>query len=363
MKLTVFAIAAFLATSPAVAAENTHWRFETSMKFDALCLTGVMGDDPYYVRHYQAQHDALAARLTPQAREAYRRIVVRTKADKDIATAWLALVFSATDAQTLPQMIAATEHPDAMKRKLQASRYWQDASWERFEALRPDILTILKWLRDIDFPAYWQTDAEPGLKDVIAEVQPQFESANVVPWVEQVLGRKLDSDEITVVAARYCRPHGIRITGARFLIDPTLVKIVGIGVVGGTSVHEMLHPPFDSADSRIQHAIAAVRNDPFIRVHYDGHNPAFGYNTFEGYFNEDSTQALDQVINEQLGFRKATPVERWKNADDGMHVLAWALYTLMKQEDFLASGDYPTFLDRMVREGKLASGKIEGLAR
>ncbi|MBP8246271.1 MAG: hypothetical protein KAX56_05345 [Phenylobacterium sp.] len=251
-----------------------------------------------------------------------------------------------------------------MKARLQASRFWDADSWARFEALRPEILTMLRWYRDIDFPVYWRVDAEAPVKAALVEIAPQLEQTGVVPLVEQVLGRRLDTGEIHVVATRYCRPHGIRVTGDRFLTDSTYPKDRVLSIVGGTSVHEMLHPPFDPKDPRVLRAIEVARRDPFVQARFKDHNPSFGYNTIEGLFDEDSTQALDQIINERIGFafKGGDAGERWRKADDGLHVMAAAIYVLMKQEKFLESGqDYVTFLDRMVREGRLAPGKIEAL--
>jgi hypothetical protein len=343
---------------------KTQWSFTPSMPLDALCLAGVLADDPFYVPYYEKQHEELGRKLTPAAREAFKRITARAKADGDIATAWLTTLYSAADPETLPQLIAAAEHPERMKARLKATPYWDDAAWKRFEDLRPDILTVVRWFRDIDFPAYWREDAEKPIKAALVEIQPELQKADVVPLVEQVLGRKLDTGEIRVVATRYCRPHGIRLVGDRFITDPTYPKDKVLAITGGTSVHELLHPPFDPKDPRILKAIAIAQNDPFVQSRFQGHNPSYGYNTIEGLFDEDSTQALDQIINEKIGFafHGGDPAQRWVKSDEGLHVLAAALYTLMKQERFLESGDnYPNFVDRMVREGKLAVGRIEPL--
>jgi len=367
MKRSVLALclaASTLCAGQVRAAGRTHWVFEPSMKFDALCLAGVLADDPFYLRYYGKQHDELSARLTPEARAAFKNITAKYKAAGAIATASLALVMSASDAETLPELIAALEHPEAIKARFQATRFWDQGAWIPFEAARPDLITVLKWYQDIDFPAYWRADAEAPVRAAIESLRPQLETADVVPLIEQVLGRRLDTGDIQVVATRYCRPHGIRVTGDRFLTDPTYPKAVVLGIVGGTSVHEMMHPPFDPKDPRIVNAIAILRQDPFVQSRFVGHDPSFGYNTFEGYFDEDSVQALDQVINERVGFvfQGGDPAARWRRADNGLHVLAAAIYTLMKQEKFLESGeDYTTFLDRMVREGRLAPGKIEAL--
>ena len=89
------------------------------------------------------------------------------------------------------------------------------------------------------------------------------------------------------------------------------------------------------------------------------HNPSFGYNSLEGFTEEDCVQALDQIINEKLGIAIDAKV-RWKQSDDGMHVLAIALYTLMKEQNFGNSGEnFRDFLIGNIENGKLLNSNIE----
>jgi hypothetical protein len=89
------------------------------------------------------------------------------------------------------------------------------------------------------------------------------------------------------------------------------------------------------------------------------HDPAFGYNSFEGVLNEDSTSALDQIVSERLGFAR-DPAERWQSVDDGMHMLAAALYHLMKEDEFAErGGNYPEWLDSVVDRGLLTPAEVK----
>ncbi|MBN2834390.1 MAG: hypothetical protein JXR48_05425, partial [Candidatus Delongbacteria bacterium] len=82
------------------------------------------------------------------------------------------------------------------------------------------------------------------------------------------------------------------------------------------------------------------------------HNPAFGYNTLEGYLEENCVRAMDQIINEDAK-------TRWKENDDGMHVFAAALYYVMKHKNFYDSGMGITeFLYKEVTDGGLTKGNI-----
>ncbi|NEX94287.1 hypothetical protein [Caulobacter sp. 17J65-9] len=353
--------AALLIATPTTA--QTRWRLEPSLKYDALCLTGVLADDPFYVTHYEKERAELDGRLTPQAHAAFKRVHEAFKADGALAGPWLALAYSASDAETLDEMIAATEKPAAMRAAFARTTYWDDGAWQRFERLRPDLLIMLRWYRDSGFETYWAQRAGGPSQARARELAPKLAAADVVPTIERAIGRKLESDEITVYATRFCRPHGIRITGTRFLTDVMYGDDRVMAIIGATAIHEMMHPPFDPKDPRVKALIELLRQDPFVFGRWQAHDPKYGYNSFEGYVDENMVKALDQLIGEQVGIVYFTDADqRWAQADDGMHVLAGAIYQLMKRENFLAGDEDATaFLDRMAREGKLAPGRIEPL--
>jgi hypothetical protein len=93
------------------------------------------------------------------------------------------------------------------------------------------------------------------------------------------------------------------------------------------------------------------------------HNASFGYNTLAGLEEEDSVQALEQIIAERYGMG-GDPRAYWRMQDDGIHVFSIALYSLMKEQKFDGSREsFPVFLKRQLRSGALANGQIEKLNR
>jgi hypothetical protein len=125
-----------------------------------------------------------------------------------------------------------------------------------------------------------------------------------------------------------------------------------------------MHPPFNLAhDHELKEALDSLRADAFLMDRINNHNSSFGYNSFEGFVEEDCVQALEQLINEKLRV-EVEARRRWKENDDGMHVLAVALYSLMKHENYDGEKeDFREFLLRMIRSGKLETGKLKPLYR
>jgi hypothetical protein len=131
-------------------------------------------------------------------------------------------------------------------------------------------------------------------------------------------------------------------------------------IVLRNAVHEMMHPPFDLAgDNELRNALFTFKSDEFLMDRILNHDPAYGYNSFEGFIEEDCVQALEQIINERMGI-EIDPHRRWKESDGGMHVFAVALYRVMKEENFNEKGEpFRDFLVRMIQSEKLAPGKLK----
>src|SRR5262249_20808229 len=156
----------------------------------------------------------------------------------------------------------------------------------------------------------------------------------------------------------YSEPHGIKITGTRFLTHYSYP----FRIVLHNAIHEMMHPPYDLAhDPGLKAALESLKADQFLMNKVERHDASFGYNTLAGLEEEDCVQALEQIIAEQFDMG-GDPRKYWREQDEGIHVLAVALYSLMKKEHFDGSREaFPAFLARQIRSGALSNGGIERL--
>ncbi|MCI0354639.1 MAG: hypothetical protein L0099_06320 [Acidobacteria bacterium] len=157
----------------------------------------------------------------------------------------------------------------------------------------------------------------------------------------------------------FAKPHGIRITGLRFLTN------VGWSnqIVISNAVHEMMHPPLDVTSREVHAAIEELYRDPILKKAFDEHDPAFGYNSFPGYVDEDSVKALEQLITEKMGIAQ-NPVQRFRESDKGMHVLAAVLYEVLKESGFpQGSSSYERTFVELVRSGKINPARVDSVYR
>lgn len=337
--------------------DSTNWEIHPSFKYDTFCFINIMTGDQFYLDQYQSEYDKFKNDLTPEVSQSLANLKKVIKENNgNIVSAWLCLYYSAVGAETLSEIKFSTENISELKENFQKSPYYSDKNWAVFESVNTDIKIVLNWLDEIKFEKYWNEYIYSKVSDTINSIKNNLYKYNIVGITEEHLGQKLTSDSITVYMLYYSRPHGIKITGTRFLTDIAWPFEILIR----TASHEMMHPPFDlKNDTLLLSKIELLKNESFFMEKVLNHNPSFGYNSLEGFTEEDCVQALDQIINEKLGIA-TDPKKRWKESDDGMHVLAIALYNIMKEDSY--NSENITFRDYLIKNidnGKLLNGNIE----
>jgi hypothetical protein len=340
---------------------TTDWDLRPSFVFDTLCALNFLSGDKYYLEFYQPDYDRLFPQLRPEERAAFVSLKRRIKDQNGgIISAQLALYFSATDAETLEDMIRVVKDSSAMQRSLKATPYYSDDGWKVYEESRGDLEAAFRALKRIHFEADWEKLVRPKIDKSRAAIAQDLPKYNVIPRIEAVLGSPRPSNKITVYLLYYSQPHGIKITGTRFLTHYSYP----FRIVLRNAIHEMMHPPYDLVhDADLRASLQSLRADAFLMGKVEHHDRSFGYNSLEGLEEEDCVQALEQILAEPLGMG-GNPHQYWKEQDDGIHVLAVALYSLMKQQNFPDAHEaFPAFLNRMIHSGALSNGRIEELNR
>jgi hypothetical protein len=334
---------------------RTGWELRPSLKYDALCLLNVLSGDPFYLQYYQAEYDHFHPLFTPEENEALVQLkhVIKDEGG-GIVSAKLALYFSVVNDETLPEMIRTAHDSRTMQGALKRTSYWDDDGWKNYEEARPMLEIALRALNRVGFPDYWKQSAEPGIERHIAQLSPDLSKYDIIPIIERYLGVALPSRTITVYVLAYSEPHGIRITGLRFLTHESYP----FQIVLHNAIHEPMHPPYRTHDRRVRKAIDLLSSDPLIVNKVKHHDPSFGYNTAAGYIEEDSVQALEQIVAERVDAARNAR-DYWKEQDGGMHVLAAAIYRDYKAALQHGPKTYSDWFVEAVEDGELRGDKLQ----
>jgi len=348
----------FTAPRPAHAAVRTRWKVRGSEGFDALCFLGPLSGKPLYTRYYEAELAAFRPRFPTEAQAALDRLQKAADARGWLLAPGLCTLLSSARDDTLADVILAVQEAETrVKPGYLASQYWNPETWAGLVAYRPDLLAVLEGLRTAGFPEFRHGFMAAKLDTKVAALSARLAAMDVIAEQERLIGRRLDPD-IEIVLLWFSKPHGTRIQGQRFLSHVDYPDELTIRIAG----HEILHPPFPMDGPTARAAIAALEQDPLMLRILKEHDPAFGYNTMEGIVNEDTVEALDQIIAERLGV-SIPPATRWATADDGMHVFAAAVYGMLKADGFdRTGGDIETWMGRAVQAGRLSPESLHAAA-
>lgn len=345
---------------PASAASpsRTRWKVAGSEGMDALCFLNPLSGDSFYTRFYAEELARFSPRFPSDAVTALQQLKASSKAQDRMMGPFLCVVFSAGPTQTLADLRDSLTNAEArLLPGFRASPYWKPEAWDWFLTARPELARVLDALAAADFPTFRRDVLGDRVEQRAAALRQRLAGVDVIAEQERLLGHPLKED-IAIDLLHFSKPHGIKVIGQRFLTHLTYSDEMVIR----HAAHEILHPPFDVAHPSIRAALEVLRRDPLLTRIVADHDPAFGYTTLEGLFDEDTAEALEQLITERLGV--AVPArERWRKADDGMHVLAAGLYGLLKADGFEREGGViQDWLGRAANTGRLKPASLHASA-
>jgi hypothetical protein len=329
---TAAALVAPLRSLRAQAANATDWRVRESEGFDAIAFLGPLSGRDLYRKYYAADADAFAAKLPADIRADILALWQEAKPAVGLFWPSLTTFLSGIELSSIDAVIAALGDPERIVRpSYQASSYWDAEDWEWFAKTCPRIRLVFEAMRAADFAGF-RKERAGALASRIGEVQRALAGYDVIKWQRKLTGRAFDP-VINIYLLQFSKPHGVKVQGQAFLqaADYDIATTVRI------AAHEMLHPPFPMDGPAAKAALAVLSKDPLITRIVREHDPKWGYTTLDGLLNEDMCEALDQMISEALGVAR-NPADRWRKADDGMHVLAAGLHGLLRQDRWQETG-------------------------
>jgi hypothetical protein len=338
---------------------GTRWKVRTSIGFDAIAFLGPLSGAELYQEYYSADADAFAARMAPETRSAIQGLWKRAEAEgfRLLGPNLQVLLSTGGHDASIGTIVAALRTKEhSILPTYKASPYWSESDWAWFSKATPALISIFTAMQAADFAAFRATRTT-GLDARVRDVQRALDGFDVISLQKKLSGRDFDP-AIEVVLLQFVKPHGIKVQGQTFLqaIDYDTATTVRI------AAHEMLHPPFDKNGAAARAALEVLGSDPVIMKIVREHDPKWGYTTLEGMLDEDLVQALDQMISEALGVGR-NPADRWRKADDGMHVIAAGLYGLLREDRWAErGGSIEKWLQQTAMNGRLKSDKFHSVA-
>ncbi len=353
-------------TPPSPSHTTTTWQVRTSVALEALAFLNALTGDPLVAPSYTAAVDHFSTQFSPVTQQALKNLAALRDKTGSKLQGILFKPFVAAHAETIDDMLALIADPERMREALlqydhsgvEYNQYYSAASWKTFVQALPDLETALRALQGTGFEQYWEDNFKPALDAQAAHLQEYLAQYNIIPTIEQYLGFSLSDDTVTVYLAYFFKPYGNHVIDNTFVTEPGVPDEHLVR----TAIHELLHDPYNYADSSFRKATDTLEQDPLFKQHMEQSNPDYAYNTWYPYLAENCVRALEQLISEQVGVAQDIHTRWGQGEDEGMFSMAAVLYSIMKQENFATSGEsFQSFLARMVQEGRLTPEKTQAL--
>lgn len=341
-------------------APRTRWKLRGSEGADAIAFLGPLSGTPLYLEFYAEDAAAFAPRLPEAVRQDLVRLWAQAQQDGFGLLGpnlQLLLCTQGHDASLASLLRALRQRESALLPGYRASRYWNESDWAWFERAAPRLERIFEALQAAGFAAFRAERAGDALARRMAEQARALAGFDVVAWQEKLTGRRFEA-EIEIVLLQFAKPHGIKVQGQTFLQSADYDTATTVRI----AAHEMLHPPVPMDGAAARAALAVLERDPLIMKIVREHDPRWGYTTLKGLLDEDLAQALDQLISEALGVGR-NPADRWRQADEGMHVIAAGLYGVLRQDRWSETGGaIEPWLAQAAAAGRLAPANFHPVA-
>lgn len=347
-----------LAPEPAT---GTVWTVQPSISLDACFAITIAAAslDVLQARHHEDKRDEIRAALGEEGVDASARLIETLAATgrENTPGAALALIVSAGPLDSLESTIAALSTPGTLEAGFDGTSFFQsETSRADLDVIRGPAARAFRAVAASDFPALWTDTYRPSLEDV-QTLTAELDAVDIVAQLRRYLRRPVMPD-ITIFLTELTEPHGIRIAGQRFITSPNWSS----DIVRRNAVHEMIHAFLEPDRPESERIVERLGDEPVLKQIVAAANPAFGYSSIRGVVEEGATQALEAVINEQLG-QGRDPAAYWQKQDGGMHLLAAAIYQRMKESGFAdRGGDALGWLDDEVAAGRFAGDGISRFA-
>jgi hypothetical protein len=337
---------------------RTRWNVIESEGYDAIAFLGALSGGALYRANYAADADAFAPKLPAAIRDDIPKLTAEAE-QSGFGLLWpvLANILSGGGVTTLDSVIALLGDLERRVRPGYLDNPGRaDQDWAWLTGHAPRLLAVFTAMRDAGFVAF-RKERVPAMSARIGEVSRGLAGYDVVRWQEKLTGRTFDPT-ITVVLLYFSKPHGASMQHQTFVQAADYDTATTVRI----AAHEMLHPPFPMDGPAAKAALAVLERDPLMTRIVRDHDPKWGYTSLVGLLNEDVCEALDQLISEALGVAR-NPADRWRKADDGIHVLAAALYGLLRADRWVETGgNLERWLADAIAKGRLAPSAMHAAA-
>jgi len=172
---------------------------------------------------------------------------------------------------------------------------------------------------------------------------------------------------VSLYLVRLVQPHALRPSNQRYIAETSYP----VHVTEKSAYHEILHQYGDRiVDSVLTSNFKRLEEDSFLQLAVARIDQNNAYKNFTAFFHEEVTLAaeiwlaerrrmISQIMRTSGADPSASVRSYFASLDEGRHVLATVIYSLLAEGMKKENQSYAEFLRAQFTSGRLAPGRIE----
>lgn len=301
-------------------------RIKTAISYnlDMLCFLNIMTEDELYVSRHKEMFEKFYPCISDKVKRSIQAMV-KEQGNSMLSPKLTLLISSLPDFnnRNLVEMLKCHAEIEISINQT-PYKYTHEELDSYFMFVENAIIPLIKELEAIDFYGFWKGERLPLIKEkceIIDKYLTQYD-------VEQLMSQynKIDSSDITVYLCSFTDPLGIALCGNNVITDSSYR---GETILSNVT-HESFHPPYDSKAVRL--SLDKIAQKPWVQSAFENQNPSSGYNTMDGFIEENIVEALGIYVVNKLGV-DIDPVEYFRTHDGGSHVISPYFYKYLRENE------------------------------
>lgn len=290
---------------------------ESSYNLDVLCLLNTLTGDEYYTK----RHDEVFDTWYPQLSEGIK-IKMQELADEQgnaMLSPTITLFISSLadfNKRSLVEMLSSfSEIEESMNRTQYSFDKNEFEKW--FLQFKNTIIPLICELEDKGVRDYWEQHWLPKIQEKCTKIDNRLIDFKM-DEVLQPFGN-ISTADCTIFLCAFTDPLGIKLCGNNLITDIRY----SLDIILSNVTHEIFHPPYNQ--NMVREYVQILFNKLWIKEAFNNQSPNSGYDTMEGFIEENIVEALGIYIAVKLG-ANIEPHEYFKNHDGGSHVVSPLFY-------------------------------------
>ena len=331
---------------------STIWEVKSNIVYEMCCFLNTLCVGLPYSKYYAAERTYWLAKLMADGKidslKAIKRLIYTER--RQIISSELCLYFSIiNDEDPEVKDVLKINSKKLIEMRKTERFFWVSENWDAFVTALPEIKKVFKSLLENGFVEYFDSKHQFSLSQKCKAVKEEIREFDIISPIEDICKKEFTNNKVKLYICHFTLPHGMKLYGNRFIGMST----ISTTTLAWLSLHEMIHTPY-RYDKGIRDILESMKKNSKIGNAVMNHEKWIGYNTFESYFNEQCTKALDHFLGEKIGVIPndavgSSVIERARKDDGGIHILFPRIYRLLKMK-YDYSESFQEFIVRMYRE-------------